>query len=92
MLADSNPEAFVRSVEDLLEERQSLMQKERSLIQSLNRVLARMGYEVMSLQNSEPAGRRRGRKPGRPKGSGRNQGMTKGLKRRGRPPKISRTE
>ena len=79
---DAKSEALMKSVEDLLLEKQVLGKKERELVQSLNSVLRRVGYAVVPIHSAKPAVRqnRRGRPPGRPP------------KRRGpgRPPKAGR--
>jgi hypothetical protein len=87
--------ALVRSVESVLSAKQAVAAQEKSLIDTLNRVLVRMGYEVVPRPGAaaNPGRRRRGRRPGRPPGRppGRASTRTAGAKRRkrrGRPPKA----
>ena len=79
-MMDSKSEALMKSVEDLLLEKQVVGKKERELVQALNSALRKVGYEVVLMHSAKPAVRRnrRGRPPGRPR------------KRRGpgRPPKV----
>ena len=89
-MPDPKDNPLVKSVEALVTQKEELATKEKELIESLNAVLVRMGYRIVS-ENAEvpkrrgrPPGRktvrRRGRKPGRPPKAG--------AKRRGRPPKA----
>ena len=84
--------ALVKSVESLLAEKRAVAEKEKELIEGLNRVLTQMGYEVVPMKASAPngrKGRRRGRKPGRPRGKRAGRpAKAGGPKRRGRPPKV----
>lgn len=82
---------LVKSVEALLSEKQAVVQREKELVESLNRVLNQMGYAVVARRDGQPAGiprrrrRRRGRRgPGRPKGS-------KNRPKVGRPAKAAKT-
>ena len=79
-MTEAKSGALMKSVEDLLAEKQVLGEKERELVQSLNSALRKVGYEVVPIHSAKPAVRRsrRGRPPGRPR------------KRRGpgRPPKA----
>ena len=81
-MMDAKSEALLKSLEDLLAEKQVVGKKERVLVQALNSALRKMGYEVVPIHSAKPAVRRisRGRPPGRPR------------KRRGqgRPPKAGR--
>lgn len=82
---------LVGSVETLLSSKESLAEKEKELVRDLNRMLGRLGYQVVSLDGqSRPAKgvRRRGRKPGRKPGrppKARKVGV--GKRRPGRPRK-----
>jgi len=92
MVPEMKPETLVKSVDDLLVEKQAVVEKERELVQSLNTALRRMGYEVVPVDEGVPA-RRRGRPPGRPRGRRRGRPPKAGRpKRRGRPPKTVRSE
>jgi hypothetical protein len=79
-MMDAKSEALVKSVNDLLVEKQGIMKKEREFIQSLNSVLRKVGYEVVPIAAGKPGPRESGRRPGRPR------------KRRGpgRPRKVGR--
>ena len=81
-MMDAKSEALMKSVEDLLLEKQVVGQKERELVQALNNALRKVGYAVVPIDSAKTAVRRnrRGRPPGRPR------------KRRGpgRPPKAGR--
>ena len=83
--------ALVKSVESLLAEKRAVAEKEKELIEGLNRVLTQMGYEVVPTKVTAPngrKGRRRGRKPGRPRGKRRGRpAKAGGPKRTGQPPK-----
>ncbi len=80
--------ALVKSVESLLAEKRAVSEKEKELIEGLNRVLTQMGYEVAPMKASVSNGRRRRRKSGRPRGGRAGRpAKTGGPKRRGRPPK-----
>ena len=96
-MADTKTETLVKSVEDLLAEKQAVASRERELIEGLNAVLAKMGYQVVASnvvrrRPGRPPGsgngrRRRGRKPG-PKPA-RPVGSRRGRRRRpGRPPMV----
>ncbi len=77
-MMDAKSEALMKSLEDLLLQKQVVGKKERELVQSLNSTLRKMGYEVLPIDSGRPGPRKRGRPPGRPR------------KRRGpgRPPKV----
>jgi hypothetical protein len=62
-VADAKTDTLVKSVEDLLAEKEAVASREKELIEGLNAVLAKMGYQVVA----SAAVRRR---PGRPPGSG----------------------
>ena len=51
----------VKSVEQLLSEKEAIVGKERKLIEGLNTALARMGYRIVPV--TAPVVRRRGRPP-----------------------------
>ena len=88
MVPDMKPETLVKSVDDLLAERQAVVEKERELVQSLNGALRKMGYEVVPVDGGVADRPRRGRPPGhrgRPRGRPVMAGRSK---RRGRPPKV----
>ena len=75
----------VKSVEQLLSEKEAIVGKERKLIEGLNTALARMGYRIVPV--TAPVVRRRGRPP-------KNQVLpvTPATPRpRGRPPKTVQT-
>ncbi len=81
-----------KSVQAVLADKRALLVEEKGLIKTLNRVLAKIGYEAVPTDSIvrpvRRTGRRRGRKPGRPRK--RRTTFTasrRGLKRRGRPPK-----
>ena len=65
---DAKSEALMKSVEDLLLEKQVVGRKERELVQSLNSALRRVGYAVVPIISTKTAVRRnrRGRPLGRP--------------------------
>ncbi len=76
-MADLKDNPLVKSVENVLPERDAVAEKEKELVEQLNEVLGRMGYRVVSI---DAAGTRKGqqaggtgRKPGRPPGSGKGQ-------------------
>ncbi len=81
-----------KSVQAVLADKRASLVKEKRLIKTLNRVLAKIGYEAVPTDSIvrpvRRRGRCRGRKPGRPR---RRQttftASRRKLKRRGRPPK-----
>ncbi len=80
------------SVQAVLAEKRALLVRQKGLIETLNRVLSKIGYSAVPTDSIvrpvRRRGRRRGRKPGRPRK--RRTTFTasrRGLKRRGRPPK-----
>jgi hypothetical protein len=86
MVPEMKPEMWLKSVDDLLAERQAVANKERELVQSLNGALRKMGYEVVPVDGGVADRPRRGRPPGR---RGRPRGRPPmASKRRGRPPKV----
>jgi hypothetical protein len=91
-------DARVKSVGHLLAEREAVATKEKELIDGLNAVLAKMGYQVVATnavpqRQGRPAGRRRGpgrrngRRRRRRRGPGRPPTPEGASRRRGRPPK-----
>jgi hypothetical protein len=71
----------VKSVESLLAEKEALAAREKKLIDDLNTVLGKMGYQVVATKpGSHAAGSGTGGKRGRPPGSGKRQ-----------PPKVTPT-
>ena len=81
-----------KSVQAVLADKRALLVEEKGLIKTLNRVLAKIGYEAVPTDSIvrpvRRRGRRRGRKPGRPrKRQTTFTASRRGLKRRGRPPK-----
>ncbi len=81
-----------KSVQAVLADKRALLVRQKGLIKTLNRVLAKIGYEAVPTDSIvrpvRRRGRRRGRKPGRPRK--RRTIFTanrRKLKRRGRPPK-----
>lgn len=66
-------DAFARSVGSLLVERRALVAKEKALVRKFNRLLNRLGYQVVASDTAGPlrrqrrrrrrAGRRRSRRP-----------------------------
>ena len=90
---------LVKSVQELLSEKEAIVSKERELIESLDAALQRMGYRIVPV-TATPAVRRRGRPPknlsvlpsaprrGRPPGSKNKPAKMKRARRRGRPRKA----
>lgn len=68
-MAEVKTDALISMVETLLSEKQALAKKESELVEVLNSMLNRMGYQVVARKVSPPAGRtaRRGRRRGRPR-------------------------
>ena len=64
---------LVASVESLLSERRAVTAKERVLMHRLNRVLTKMGYEVVPRRNGQVVRRRRRRRRGRPPSTARSR-------------------
>jgi hypothetical protein len=60
-VVEPKTDALVKSVEHLLAEREAVATKEKELIDGLNAILAKMGYQVVA-KNAVP--KRRGRPPG----------------------------
>jgi hypothetical protein len=103
-MADARTDALVKSVGNLLKEKQAVAEREKVLVQALNTVLTKMGYAVVPRGPAAANGRRRRRRlrgPGRPRGS-RNRTAAGGRerppkaqseaatpRRRGRPPKAA---
>lgn len=59
---DDNP--LVKAVESLLAEKEAMAAKEKKLVEDLNAVLAKMGYQVVPMKASANGGKKRGRPPG----------------------------
>jgi hypothetical protein len=70
-VAESDESGLVKSVEDLLAERQAVADREKKLIADLNSALGKMGYKVVSAKST--GGNESPKKPGRPPGSGKGQ-------------------
>jgi hypothetical protein len=87
-VAELKTDALVKSVETLVAEKLAVTAKEKELVDGLNAVLSKMGYQVVE---TTAVPKRRGRPPGsgsrRP---GRPKGSSNGRRRRGpgRPPKA----
>jgi hypothetical protein len=83
-MIDAKSETLVKSVHELLAEKQVVGKKERELVQSLNALLRKMGYVVLPKKRSvRPPGRSRKRRgPGRPRKVGRPKGRRGAPKRR----------
>ncbi len=79
-MQDPKDNLLVKSVEVLVTQREELATKEKELIESLNAVLSRMGYRVVS--GSAPVPKRRGRPPGR------KAPVRRRRRKPGRPPKA----
>ncbi len=73
---------LAKSVESLLSERRAVTAKERVLVHRLNRLLTKMGYEVVPRRDGQVVRRRR-RRRGRPPA----MVQSPRRKRRGRPRK-----
>ncbi|WP_447980415.1 hypothetical protein [Candidatus Nitrospira bockiana] len=72
---------LIEGVRKLLTEKEALALKERRLIESLNQVLQKVGYQIVPKAGAGATGRRRGRPP-------KIQSLVNNIpKRRGRPPK-----
>lgn len=59
------------SVETLLSTKETLVEKEKELVRGLNKMLGKLGYQVVSMDGKTQGAkgvRRRGRKPGRKPG------------------------
>ena len=92
-MPEPKSDTLVKLVETLVTEKRAVVEKEKELIEGLNRALAQIGYEVVP---KEAAGagprsrRRRRRRRGRPRGgiAGR-PAEGGGPRRRGRPPKAA---
>jgi hypothetical protein len=72
-VADPKEDELVKSVENLLAEKQAIAAREKKLIEDLNAVLGKMGYRVVSTKSGVHTGAGTGNKPGRPPGSGKGQ-------------------
>jgi hypothetical protein len=73
-MAESREDGIVKSVENLLAEKQAIAAKEKQLIEDLNVMLGKMGYRVVSTRTgAHAAGAGAAKKPGRPPGTGKGQ-------------------
>ena len=73
-MAEPKEDGLVKSVENLLAEKQAIAAREKKLIEDLNAVLGKMGYRVVSTRTgAHTAGAGTGKKVGRPPGSGKGQ-------------------
>ena len=61
-MAHARTDALVKSVENLLTEKQAVAEREKVLVQALNTVLTKMGYEVVPRGPAATNGRRRRRR------------------------------
>ena len=59
-MADPKTDALVKSLENLVAEKQAVTSKEKELIDGLNAVLSKMGYRVVA---ATAVPKRRGRPP-----------------------------
>jgi hypothetical protein len=83
MMPDPKNNPLVKSVEALATQKEEVATRVEELVQSLNAVLRRMGYQVVPVTGGAGTGKRRGRPPG----SGRGRKTKRGP---GRPPKNGR--
>lgn len=78
-------------LKELLSTRHSLLKKEQALLRGLNRLMKRMGYQIVPVEKAVAALGRPGRKPGRPPkrkaGRPRKPAAATKARRRGRPPR-----
>jgi hypothetical protein len=82
-MAAGQAQAYVKAIEELLEQKNEILAKEKEAIENLSGILNKMGYRIVPM-NQAPAKRR-----GRPPGSGKKSVTTSApKKRRGRPPKA----
>jgi hypothetical protein len=97
-VADSKTNALIKSLENLVAEKQAVSSKEKELVDGLNAVLSKMGYRVVATsavpkRRGRPPGSQTGKRRGRPPGSRKKRGPERppkaksAPKRRGRPPK-----
>jgi hypothetical protein len=76
-VAEPKEDGIVKSVENLLAEKEALAEREKKLIEGLNTVLGKMGYRVVAIKpGAHAAGAGTGGKRGRPPGSGKGQAPT----------------
>lgn len=68
-MADPEDNALVKCVEGFLAEKEAMAAKEKKLVEDLNVVLGKMGYQVVPAKGAVTAsGKKRGRPPGSGKG------------------------
>lgn len=91
-MAGPKIDSVVKSIDAFFAEKQALEEKQKSLIDSLNGLLAEMGYKIVPINSvglDGRRGRRRGRKPGRPRVAPTGPAaVAQAPRRRGRPPKV----
>lgn len=93
-MAQNKPDNLVSSVANVLREKEALASKERNLVSSLNKVLRKMGYEVVKTdghpkRSVKSGGRRRKRRTTSSVGRRAGRPGTVRTSRRGRPPKST---
>lgn len=70
-MADPEGNALVKCVEGFLAEKEAMAAKERKLVEDLNAVLGKMGYQVIPAKGgggTAASAKKRGRPPGSGKG------------------------
>ncbi len=92
MSKKSRRAGLFESVQAVLDDKRASRVKEKGLIKTLNRVLAKIGYEAVPTDSIVRPVRRRGRRRGRTPGRPRRRPTTftasrRGVKRRERPAK-----
>jgi len=65
---------LVKGVEAVLGERKKLERAEKKIIRSLNKVLGKLGYQVVAAKGMRRRRRRRARRTARPRGRGVRRG------------------
>ena len=63
-MAEAADNALVKAVESLLAEKEAMAARERKLVEDLNVVLGKMGYQVVPTKPSVDGAKKRGRPPG----------------------------
>ena len=79
-MADPEFVDAVKALEKFLEEKQSVVTKEKELVEKLDSALQRMGYRIVNIAGAGIV-RRQGRPPKNPESP-----LLVGVRRRGRPP------